>query len=104
MVDINALLRGGVPAGRGDKTLMAGSSFPAASLANLAPASEGRKRAVRKSEHSDTGKEPIMQDTKNFANELQTAVSGLVLAVSGMGFVFFAAPALAKLPMLLPFL
>ena len=45
-----------------------------------------------------------MQDTKNFANELQTAVSGLVLAVSGMGFVFFAAPALAKLPTLLPFL
>lgn len=43
-----------------------------------------------------------MQDTKNFANELQTAASGFVLALFGMGFVFFAAPALAKLPPLLP--
>lgn len=43
-----------------------------------------------------------MRDTKNFANEFQTAVSGFALALFGMGFAFFAAPALAKLPSLLP--
>lgn len=45
-----------------------------------------------------------MQNTKNFANELHTAVSGLALALCGMGFVFFAAPALAKLPTMLALL